>query len=187
MSDGKQMTAWLMEIAIGGILLCFCLFLLWGGHGESLLKRGSETLLSSSGTASSLEGLNVRLEEILRYPSPQLRAEQLTAEAGKTVLLWQKLLVREKSGGWIPLAQQNEITGQILAFYDGQGRRITPVQWQEDNIWEEIPSSVAYTAKKGELIFFRGGCYRVAVRLINQYGRRTEALVTLLVEADVTV
>lgn len=183
MSGGKQMTGWLVEMALGGLLLCVCLSLLWGGHGESLLRMGSERLMASGENGIGLEGLGIRLEEIMAHQPPELKVEFLPAKTGETVLLWQRLQVKDESAQWTALAQQGEVTGKILGFYDDQGKKITSVQWQDDNAWEEIPSLAAYDLIEGKMIFFRGGSYRVAVRLTNSYGRRTEALVTFLVEA----
>lgn len=183
MDHGKQMVIRLVEMITGGLVLCFCLLFLWGDHGQSLLKSGSQKLLEGAGPDVEAGDCFSRLETLKSRPAPEFRLGQYRAGVGEPVSLWEELQVR-KGDEWVSLSRQKEITGRIMAFYDGEGQEIAPVRWQETNEQEEIVSPVGFDSGKGRLIFFTGGSYRVAVKLKSPYGRKTEAVVTFLAEVQ---
>lgn len=182
MGQGKQMVIRLVEMVTGGLVLCFCLLFLWGDHGESLLKSGSQRLLEAGGAVPGSDGHRERLSGLMSRSAPVLKAEGIIVAVGEPVSLWELLLVQEGAAEWRPVSQQEGVTGCVMDFYDGDGERITPLCWQADGALEEISSVVGYDRAGGQLIFFSGGSYRVAVSVRDSYGRRTEAMVTFLAE-----
>lgn len=174
----------LIGLVIGGIVLCFCLSLLWGGSSGHLIGQSAQSLMEVGESPDAFSGHGEQIRQLISREPPELRAGQATVRVGEAIDLWDQIQVQTPEGGWIALSQQSGVTGQLLAFYDGRGQRFLPIPWKQGEEPDEIIAPMGFDLAEGKLIFFTGGSYRVAVRLRDSYGRKTEMKVAFLAEVQ---
>ena len=179
----KQITTGLFEVMFGGMILVFCLRVIFVPTEEENLWRFAGNIAMAIPAEEFVSENGDRLRAFTDMPAPQLSFVSRICETGETIRLWEQVLVKDAREQEWHKAGETEIYAELIDIRlngSSLGRELFLADREEA---EELIVPASYREDTGELCFYRSGNYVLRLRIRDSYGRSATKQIVIPVEA----